>query len=150
MTEALLHTPEILFTIDSTVDEESSYNLVSLYKPSFPLNYYYDSKQYTLEQALHLCTQFAIFSGRVKLSPKEDSQTIGSKVPLEVFRYKMLDDGSWYYAKTTPRNHKPGYIVEGALWTNGMFYIVRTEDTKEVLEATLSVDQYTKDLHGYP
>lgn len=147
---ALLHTPEMLFSIESTVDEESSFNLVSLYKPTFPLNHYYDSKQYTLEQILYLCNQFAIFSGRVKLSSKQDSQTIGSKVPLEVFRYKMLNDGSWYYAKTTPRNYKSGYIVEGGLWTNGMFYIVRTEDSKEILEATLSVDQYTKDLHGYP
>jgi hypothetical protein len=150
MSESLLHTPELLFSIDSTVDEESSYNLVSLYKSTFILNNYYDSKEYTLEQILYLCTQFAVFSGRVKIASKQDSPTIASKIPLEVFRYKMLDDGSWYYAKTTPRNHKPGYIVEGALWTNGMFYLTRTEDTKQILEATLSVDQYTKDLHGYP
>lgn len=150
MSEALLHTPELLFSIDSTIDEESSYNLISLYRPTFILNNYYDSKSYTLEQLLYLATQFAIFSGRVKISSKQDSPTIASKVPLEVFRYKMLDDGSWYCAKTTPRNHKPGYIVEGALWTNGMFYLVRTEDTKQILEVTLSVDQYTKDLHGYP
>lgn len=150
MSEALLHTPELLFSIDSTIDEESSYNLVSLYRSTFTLNHNYDSKSYTLEQLLYLSTQFAIFSGRVKISSKQDSSTIASKVPLEVFRYKMLDDGSWYYAKTTPRNHKPGYIVEGALWTNGMYYLVRTEDTKQILEITLSLDQYTKDIHGYP
>jgi len=150
MSEALLHTPELLFSIDSTIDEESSYNLISLYRPTFILNHYYDSKSYTLEQLLYLTTQFAVFSGRVKISSRQDSPTIASKVPLEIIRYKMLDDGSWYYAKTTPRNHKPGYIVEGALWTNGMFYLVRTEDTKQILEVTLSIDQYTKDLHGYP
>lgn len=150
MNEAVLHIPEMLFSIDSTVDEESSYNLVSLYAPTFSLYHYYGLDKYSLEQVLYLCNQFAIFSGRVKLSSKEDSQTIASKVPLEIFRYKMLQDGSWYYAKTTPKDHKPGYIVEGAMWTNGMYYIVRTEDTKEILEASLFLDQYTKDLHGYP
>ena len=86
MSEALLHTPELLFSIDSTIDEESSYNLISLYRPTFILNNYYDSKSYTLEQLLYLATQFAIFSGRVKISSKQDSPTIASKVPLEVFR----------------------------------------------------------------
>ncbi len=38
MSESLLHTPELLFSIDSTVDEESSYNLVSLYRSTFILN----------------------------------------------------------------------------------------------------------------
>jgi len=150
MPEALLHTPDLLFSIDSTVDEESSHNLVSLYRPTFVSHIYYDLEKYSLEQVLHLSTQFSIFSGRVKIVSQDDSSTIASKVPLEVFRYKMLHDGSWYYVDTTPRNYKNGYIVEGALWTNGMFYIVRTEDAKETLGATLSIDQYTKDLHGYP
>lgn len=142
-----LHTPYTIRFIDATISEESSFYLHTNYEVSFPFSAKYDNTKYTLEQLLGLINNFCIFHAKVKLT-SESKQNIHSPIPIEVFRYKLLEDGSWYSVNTAPSKHKDGQIVEGALWSNGLFYIIRNEDL--VTDAALYIDQLTKDFNQYP
>jgi len=143
----VLHVPETISNIESTISEESSYYLCKDYEVHFPANVKYDNSKYTLESIISLINTFAVFHAKVKVFD-ESKQFILSKVPIEVFKYKELEDGSYYYIKSLPHKHKDGPIVQGALWSNGMFYIKTYED--KIIEAVLYIDQYTKDLYKYP
>ena len=47
---------------------------------------------------------------------------------------------------------KPGYIVEGLQWSNGLVYQVR-EDKKEqfqIYQIVLIIDSLTKTMYNYP
>lgn len=142
-----LHTPHTLQYIDATISEESSYNLHTKYESYFPFHVKYDNSKYNLEELVNLINNFAIFHAKIKLS-SDSKQSIASPIPIEVFRYKLLEDGSWYSVNTAPSKHKDGQIVEGALWSNGLFCIIRDEN--QILDAALYIDQYTKDFHKYP
>jgi len=147
MSGQLLYTPSLLPVAEATLCESDSFYLLSNYKSTFLLNIEYTVADYSLEAILKFATLFSTFHGRVAVSP---NQMIASSVPIDVFRYKMLEDGSWYYIKTLPTSHKDGYIVEGAIWSNGMYYLVRDQDSPDFIDAYLSIDQYTKGLYGYP
>lgn len=149
MNTQLLHTPDILRFADATLCESDSYYLLSYYRESFPYNIEYTVAEHSIAQILYFAKIFATFHGRVKIGESSTS-TISSNVPIDVFRYKMLEDGSWYYIKTIPSSYKEGYIVEGAIWSNGMYYLVRDEHSFETLDAFISIDQYTKGLYNYP
>lgn len=144
----ILHTPDSLPNIDATISEDNSYYLHTEYEKTFPDLYKYDNSKYHLNDVIYLINNFAIFHSKVKLS--EDSrQNVSSRIPLEVFRYKRLPDGSWYYVKTIPTKYKDGDIIEGSLWSNGMYFIIRN-NKNEIIEACLYIDQYTKDFYKYP
>jgi len=147
MADLTLHTPETISDIEATISEDSSYYLHNDYEVSFPLNIKYDLSKYTIDQIIYLATQFSVFHSKIRLGG-ETPQSISSRVPIDVFRYKKLEDGSWYAVKTAPSKHKDGDIVEGALWSNGMFFIVNRNKT--IIEAALYIDQYTKDYYKYP
>jgi hypothetical protein len=142
-----LHTPETISDIEATMSEDSSHYMHTTYEENFPFYIKYDNSKYTTDQILYLATQFSIFHSKIKLGG-ETPQSVISRIPIEVFRYKVLEDGSWYPVKTAPSKHKEGDIVEGAFWSNGMFYIVRKN--KSIIEAALYIDQYTKDYYNYP
>jgi predicted restriction endonuclease len=142
-----LHTPETISEVEATISEDSSYYLHTNYENTFPFYTKYDNSKYSIDQILYLATQFSVFHSKVKLGG-ETPQSVTSRIPIEVFRYKRLEDGSWYSVKTAPSKHKEGDIVEGAFWSNGMFYIVKKNDS--IIEAALYIDQYTKDYYKYP
>jgi hypothetical protein len=142
-----LHTVDTLPFIDSTVDEDTSYHIHSSYEQVFPFSIKYDSADYSIERVISLINTFAVFHGRIKID-HDLEHTVSSKIPLEVFRYKKLDDGSIYYVNTIPSKHKNGHVVEGAFWSNGMFVISRRNNITSL--ATLYIDQKTKDLYNYP
>lgn len=142
-----LHTPYTISYIDATMSEDSSYYLQTNYQSHFPFYVKYDNSKYSLEDLLTLINNFTIFHGKIKLSA-ESKQNVPSPIPIEVFRYKLLEDGSWYSVQTAPSKHKDGNIVEGALWSNGMFYIIKDKD--KIIDAVLYMDQHTKDFHRYP
>ena len=151
MNRQMLFTPQLIPLAESTLCEEDSFYLLSTFEKSFP-NYikYSVSDTFSIESIINISTLFATFHSRIKIS-QSSTDSIASVVPLDVFRYKMLEDGSSYYTKTPPSSYKPGYIVEGAWWSNGMFYAVREESVFDVyLDAVLYVDQYTKGLYNYP
>lgn len=147
MEGAVLHTPYTISNIDATISEESSYYLHTQYENHFPFSVKYDNSKYTMEQILDVINTFCVFHAKVKIS-KDSNQSVPSSIPIEVFRYKLLDDGSWYSVNTAPSRHKDGSIVEGALWSNGLFYI-KTYQNK-IFEAALYIDLHTKDFHRYP
>jgi len=143
----LLHVPETISSIDSTISEDSSYYLHTQFLTMFPSYVSYTTLNYSLDEILDLINTFAVFHSKIDIF-ESSKQQISSRVPLELFRYKLLDDGTWYYVKTVPSKHKEGKIVEGALWSNGMYYVVRTQGT--VSDAGLYVNEYTKEFYGYP
>jgi predicted restriction endonuclease len=142
-----LHTPETISDVEATISEDSSHYLHTNYEATFPFYTKYDNSKYTIDQVVYLATQFSIFHSKVKLGG-DTPQSVTSRIPIEVFRYKRLEDGSWYSVKTAPSKYKEGDIVEGAFWSNGMFYIVKKNTS--IIEAALYIDQYTKDYYKYP
>lgn len=150
MTQQVLYAPELLHFSEATLCESDSFYVVSHYKESFPSNVEYTVFDYSLEQVLKMSGLFSTFHGRISIS-KNSTTTVPSTVPIDTLRYKMLQDQSWWYVDTIPSSYRPGYIVEGAIWSNGMYYIVRDENIKNnVLDAYLSIDPYTKSLYNYP
>jgi hypothetical protein len=145
MSQSVLHTPETIFLIEATVSEDTSYYLHQNCLENF--SFVYDNSKYYLDQVMSMINSFAVFHSKISLS-EISRQRVSSRIPLEVFRYKLLSDGSWYYVKTIPSKHKDGKIVEGALWSNGMFSVTREKGT--VVEASLHIDEYTKEFYSYP
>ena len=95
-----------------------------------------------------LSSSFALFYAKIT-NEKEDI-SFPSNYPLNVFRYMMMPDGSWSYYDTVKR--QPGYVVEGAYWSNGMVYQVRSDSKSDftIHEMTLSVDMLTKTMYNFP
>lgn len=150
MSKQVIYSPEIIYFSEATLCESDSFYLLSHYKESFPNNVEYTTKDLPLPELIKMATIFSTFHGRISVS-ETSHNTIPSIVPIDTFRYKMLEDQSWYYLTKRPSAYKPGYIVEGAIWSNGMYYIVRDEDNyADILDIYLSVDPYTKSLYNYP
>lgn len=146
----IVHSPSSLYFIDATLDESDSFAVVSNYAEVFPFSYHYPAKDYGLETIINVATTFSVLHGRVYLgSSISFDQTINSTVPIDVLRYKMLPDGSWYTTSSVPGTHKEGYIVEGAMWSNGFYHLTREEKSKQILDIHLFIDQMTKDLYKY-
>jgi len=151
MTRQMLYTPQLISLAESTLCEEDSFYLLSTFQNSLPDYVRYSTSDiFDLDSIVNLTTMFSTFHSRIKIS-ESSTDSIASVVPLDVFRYKMLQDGSFHYIKTTPFAYKPGYIVEGAWWSNGMYYVVREESVFDnYLDVVLYIDQYTKGLYKYP
>lgn len=158
MTRQMLYTPQLISLAESTLCEEDSFYLLSNFEQTFS-NYekYSVSDELNIESIINVITTFSTFHSRIKIS-QNSTDSIASVVPLDVLRYKMLEDQSFHYVKTAPSSYKPGYIVEGAWWSNGMYYVVREESISKsesspsdmFLDAVLYIDQYTKGLYNYP
>ena len=139
---------EKISQLESTIYEEDSWAFLSQMQLSDW--YVYDSDQIGLITTKMLADTFAAFHGKISF-PKDmqNAQNIDgfwSSVPLGVFRYKMLSDGSPYLVDTVKK--VPGYIVEGIYWINGFIYLVR--DDKEIFQLKLFIDRHTKLLQMYP
>lgn len=151
--------PNTVYRVDQICDmnptlyEEDSYDFLAVNQ--FADWYIYDSDQLGLPSVLSLANTFMAFHGKVsfpwflKNSPSfkqyvEDGYW--SSIPLGIFRYKMLSDGSPYLLSTV--KNIPGYIVEGVYWLNGFVYLVR--DEHEIIQLKLFMDKTTKEIQLYP
>jgi hypothetical protein len=145
----LVNTLDVIQNKESSLNEESSYHFLKdlqVYK-----NWYvYSSKEYPLEAVTALANKFCYSHGMITLKPFEDKDDeeikyFWSSVPLGLFRYKMLSDGS--SASISYFDKNIGYIVEGVYWLNGFVYQVRNNDF--VLEVNLFIDDQTKVRYNY-
>lgn len=140
-----LHT---LHLHDATIDEEDSYNFLHHFLNTKKYNYYYRYPDLPLETLQFLSSQFCLFYAKIQSSKTKD--LFQTNFPIRIFRYIMLDDGSWSNYYTTKR--KNGYVVEGMHWSNGLVYQVRqdAQSNFEIYEATLSIDSITKTMYNFP
>lgn len=137
-----------LHLIDATLDESDSFHFLSTYVNDNYLNYRYSYPDiYTMEEISNMVNNFSYFFAKIKDS---SGNSFPSPIPINVFRYIMLDDMSFTHYYTVRR--KPGYVVEGMFWSNGMFYSVREdkEHDFDIYQIVLYLDSYTKTLHNYP
>lgn len=133
-----------LSSLNSTLFEDDSYGFLSF--NCFGDWFIYDSDELGLENTKALANNFMAFHGKI-LFPKNDlAESFWSAVPLGIFRYKMLDDGSAYLVDSYKKIS--GYIVEGAYWVNGFAYLVR--DGEQIIQIKLFVDKHTKEIQMYP
>lgn len=134
--------------MDATMQEDESYHFLAEYFRQKFLHYVYRFPALSYEDISILINNFTFFCAKVK-DLKTDAK-YSSNIPIGVFRYVLLQDMSWAPYYTVRR--QPGFVVEGAYWSNGLFYQVR-EDTKDnfgVFEATLMIDPLTKNVYNFP
>jgi len=148
MNSPVFRTLDTVHYFDSDIDEEQSYSFLQYYYLDKYLQYMYTAPDvYSMTEFDAMANNFCLFFGKIQDST---NSYIASPIPLFTFRYVMLSDGSWssYYAV----RRKPGYIVEGYSWSNGMVYQVRQDKEKDfqIYQRVLYVDHLTKTLHGYP
>ena len=135
-----------LHTHESTLDEESSFIYLQTFFPRKQLNYFYNYPKLDLDTVHLLASRFCLIHANIKDSTT--GNTLPMNTPLHVFRYLMLEDGSWSNYYTLKK--KNGYVVEGMYWSNGMVYQVREDKDKdfELYEVTLSIDALTKTVYN--
>lgn len=148
MNLSLFQTLDTIHAIDATLDESDSYYFLDEYQKENYLYYRYSSPDiYSFDELDMMSKNFCMFFGKIK---DISGNVLSSPISINVFRFILLADGSCsnYY---TPRR-KPGYVVEGMYWSNGMTYQVREDkkDEFEVYQKVLFVDSLTKTLHNYP
>ncbi len=133
---------------DATLDEHDSFNYLRYHLLNKPTNYFYKYPEISFDAIGILVSNFALFFARIKDAKSGDS--FAFNVPINVFRFMLTADGNWSEYYTIKR--KPGYVVEGMYWSNGMFYQVREDkkDDFEIYEVTLSIDSLTKTSHLFP
>lgn len=146
----LVNTLNFISKKEATFDEEDSFHLLK------DLQFYnqwfcYSSKEYPLSYIEELSNTFCLAHGMVSLSQdpssiEDPSNYFWSSVPLGVFRYKMLEDGSWDNLTIFSKNK--GFVVEGLYWLNGFCYLVRNNNF--LLEVNLFIDKHTKIRYSYP
>ena len=145
----IIHCPEILYSVEATLDEGTSFDIVKNFVNSFPFFVHYSAEQNTLKAVLNLVTTFSALHARVKVNVEGFNQTIISTIPLDVLRYKMLKNGSPYTISLAKSLYKPGYIVEGALWSNGFYHLTRQENSNQIMDLHFYVDPNTRTLNRY-
>lgn len=141
-------TLQTIHLMESTIDDEESYYFLIEYYRQKILHYIYRYPMYSYEDIATLVNNYTLFCARVK--DTKTNQKYVSNFPIGVFRYMLHDDMSWSPYYTVRR--KPGYVVEGAYWSNGMFYQVRDDAKKDftIHEVTLMIDSLTQKMHAFP
>jgi hypothetical protein len=134
-----------LSLLNPTVFEEDSFTFLQYYQTVQDW-YIYDSHELGLTAVTSLANNFTSFHRTVPFPKNPLAKDFWSTIPLGVFRYKMLADGSFYLNETV---HKvPGYIVEGIYWSNGFVYVVR--DGEKLIQVKLFITKETKEIQLYP
>jgi hypothetical protein len=132
---------------EATLDEEDSFRFLSNYFIDKKLNYTYTYPDISFDQMSILTSNFCLFYAKIKIV--QNDVAMPTNIPINVFRYIMLEDGSWSHYYTVRR--KKGYVVEGMYWSNGIVYQVRQDaENYEVYQIVLSIDPLTKTLYNFP
>jgi hypothetical protein len=129
--------------LESTLDEEDShFFLSSLLKDT--IYHGYRSDDFSVEEVTQSIETFVLLHAAVSFAEK-DIPKFWTPQPLVVFKFVMDQDLSWHHIS----EFKPfdGYLVQGASWTNGFYYIVSYKDF--LIEANLYVDPATKEQYNY-
>jgi len=137
----------------SVLYEDESYFFLQYYQSSKKW-FTYDSKAMDISFVKALADRFVSLHGKIPFATEvtqhfaKDQLSSGywSVIPLGIFRYKMSDNG--FYILVDSIKNPLGYLVEGAYWDNGFFYIVK--DTENIIQIKLFIDQETKDIYAYP
>jgi len=140
-----LYSLDILDKLDSSFYEDESCSFLTFYQ-SFKEWIVYDSDSIGLPTVYKLAEKFINFHGTIDFP--EDmvvKDSYWTTVPLGIFKYKMLSDGSPYIFDSI---YKDGYLVEGMYWSNGFFYTVKNKST--IVQIKLFIDSSTKFSHSYP
>lgn len=139
MNKSLLHTTANLHLIQSTLVEEDSYFILSKYLSDNSHYHKYSYPSQELSSVRNKADNFCSFAAKIKMG----NDLSHSFIPISIFRFVLLENLSFSNYYTNHR--KPGYIVEGYIWTNGMVYQVREDTQKnfDIYELTLLVDQPT-------
>jgi len=150
-----IYTPKSLKRYVSKWGEEKSFNFLNYYicyKDWFCYATKNNQKQYVLQ----LADLYALTHARID-HPQKQGFDFWSTTPINIFRYKMLSDGQWDYLNYPyPDDNNPGYIVEGAYWTNGFYYQVLLEDGEQdnflerIVQLNLFIDKRSHQLYAYP
>jgi hypothetical protein len=129
--------------IESSYDEEDShYFLENIQKDQSW--YLYSSRDYSIDQITSAIESFITLQATVKLK-NELFNNFWTPKPIGAFRYKMTNDNSW--AEISKLDPNLGFLVQGAYWSNGFYYLVSNDDF--LLEANLFVDLFTKEQYNY-
>ena len=129
--------------LESSYDEEdSNYFLETIQKDYSIL---YSSKEYPIDAVIESINSFILLHATISM-PSKGYGKFWSAKPIGVFRYVLNQDGSLgQYSIIKPLT---GYLVQGAYWSNGFYYLVSHLDF--VVEANLFVDLATKEQYNYP
>lgn len=130
-------------SVETTLDEEDSWWFLKNMQFQQDWNCY-SSKNYSLDIIVSTIELFVLSHAKVQI-PMENMGLFWSPNPIGIFKYRMLEDGSWSALKAI--DVKPGYNVQGAYWSNGFYYLVSSDDF--LLEANLFVDHDTKEKYKY-
>lgn len=140
---------ENITSFPATYDEEASYGFLQYYQIANDW-YIYDSHELGIPTVKFLTDKFAAFHGKIPFVeeklPSEFLKSFWSALPIAVFKFKFLQDQSFYLVKSAKK--VDGYIVQGAYWQNGFFYVVT--DKEDIIQVKLFIDQETKDKNYYP
>lgn len=143
----LFTTLKDLSDIEATLDEQDSHFFLANYQLINCSYYRYSTKNNSFEDLIMMTEAFAKNLGSIR--QLSNSSSFYSPRPLGIFRYLMLSDGSWSHYKTISR--KDGYVVEGAYWSNGLFYHVRKDSIPiNPIEIVLFIDSITKTFNRFP
>jgi len=146
--DSIIHSIQNVHLKESKLDEEDSYNFLQEYLSTNSHYYKYSYPDISKDEIYTLISTFCFFCATVK--DLSTNKSYPSNIPITIFRYLLLDDGTWSLYYTVRK--KRGRVVEGMQWSNGLFYQVR-EDKKdgfELHEATLLVDAVTKTMYNFP
>jgi hypothetical protein len=129
--------------LESSYDEEdSNYFLETIQKDYSIL---YSSKEYPIDVVIESINSFILLHATISM-PNEGYGKFWSAKPIGAFRYVLNADGSLgQYSIIRPLT---GYLVQGAYWSNGFYYLVSHLDF--IVEANLFVDLATKEQYNYP
>lgn len=128
--------------LDPSMDEEDSHFFLQvLLKKNLNC---YSSKDLPIDSVSSAIDTFVMLHATVDI-PDKLAIKLWTPKPIGVFRYVMDSEGSWHHIlELNPFN---GYLVQGAYWSNGFYYIVSHEDF--LIEANLYVDDKTKEQYNY-
>lgn len=150
-----LYTPRSLRKYVSKWNEEKSFNFLNYYI-CFKNWFCYGTKFLQKQHVLEITDLYSLTHARID-HPLKQGFDFWSTVPINIFRYKMLSNGQWDYLKYPhPDDNQPGYIVEGAYWTNGFYYQVLLEDDtngdylNNLVQLNCFIDKKSHQLYAYP
>lgn len=144
----VLHTLDNIHNIESSLDEELSYHYLRSFNLTSESYHKYTFPDYSYSDIKNLVNRYACFCASILDFNTNKSYT--SPFPLQVFRYLMMPDGSWsYYYR---RNKNLGYVIEGAHWSNGLFYQVRADAQHpfDIYQVVLYLDSNTRYTYKFP
>jgi hypothetical protein len=129
--------------LETSYDEEDSSYFLETIQKDYSISY--SSKDYSIDTISESINTFILLHATISL-PNKGYGKFWSAKPIGSFRYILNADGSCGLCSTI----KPpsGYLVQGAYWSNGFYYLVSHLDF--LIEANLFIDLATKEQYNYP